>query len=155
MATYQITSSAGANLGTYPAREALEREGNRVAATDTVRYGVTLYSVELVRPPEGLRLVLIGHGAEQYHGLRLGSEPEYPGEWPDGEGIAWHEHGQLVACPECGHALLWCEAGYVPGWRICLAGHAVQLSGDGRSAERRPKSDRGTLETTRARAGAR
>lgn len=34
----------------------------------------------------------------------------------------------------CGAALVWYEAGYVPGYRICLAGHHAMLTGDGSTA---------------------
>lgn len=49
-------------------------------------------------------------------------------------GIAWHEFGAWVPCPTCGAALVWYEAGYVPGYRVCVRGHHAQLSADGRSA---------------------
>lgn len=117
---------------TIPVREALEHEGNRV--TETVTPNGLQYTVELRRPPAGIVLCLIGHRAEQHYGLRMVNEPEYPGEWPDGQGVAWHEWGEWVPCPKCGAALVWNEAGYVPGYRICLKGHHVQLSEDGRTA---------------------
>jgi hypothetical protein len=63
--------------------------------------------------------------------------PEYPGEWPQ-SAIAWHEHGQWVPCPSCGASLIWHEAGYVPGYRLCTrpaGGHHVQLAADGRSGK--------------------
>ncbi|MDE3097253.1 MAG: hypothetical protein KGK07_14790 [Chloroflexota bacterium] len=69
-------------------------------------------------------------------------EPPYPGEWPEGKGITWWERDMWTPCPTCGAALLWCEAGAVPGWRICLAGHACQLADDGRSAKRHAAHDR-------------
>lgn len=129
---------------TIPAREALERSGNPVAApAPEERFGPPLpeehqyYRVELRRPPAGLELALIGHGAGQHRGIRLESEPEYPGEWPSGAGVSWSERGELVPCPRCGAALAWCEAGYVPGWRMCLDGHMAQLDNAGRSAQPR------------------
>ncbi len=135
---------------TVPAREAIERgDGHAVHVDTTQGMGASLYDVTLVRPPRGLVYVLIGHGAEQHHGVRLDVEPEYPGEWPDGQGTSWWERGALVPCPTCGYALLWCEAGYVPGWRICLAGHASQLSADGRTAKRHARQDASTLAATR------
>ena len=135
---------------TIPAREALDRAGNRVVLAHGATASEPRYNVTLIRPPAGLVLCIIGRGTEQHRGLRLATEPEYPGEWPASSGgIAWHERGQLVPCPECGHTLLWCEAGYVPGWRVCLAGHAAQLAGDGRSAKRHPESDEGALACTR------
>lgn len=132
---------------TIPVREALERRtrdalgaGNEVWLDDlppsACLPGHSTYSVRLVRPPLGIVEVLIGHGNEQHRGLRLDSEPEYPGEWPEDSGaVAWHERGQWVPCPVCGAALVWYEAGYVPGYRICLRQHHAQLSSDGRSAK--------------------
>jgi hypothetical protein len=123
---------------TIPAREALERAGNVCAPTRTAWIGgPQLYTVTLRQPPEGIVECLIGHRTEQHHGLRLTGEPEYPGEWPEGKGIAWHEHSAWLPCPKCGSALVWYEAGYVPGYRICTGHrhHHVQLSDDGRSAQ--------------------
>ncbi len=69
-------------------------------------------------------------------GLRLQSEPAYPGEWAGVVCVAWWERGDWVPCPHhgCGAPLVWYEAGYVPGYRICLWGHHAQLSRDGRRA---------------------
>ena len=125
---------------TVPAREAIEAAGNRVtvdATPDGPRY-----TVNLVRPPPGLVVVAISGTSEI--GIRRADEPEYPGECP----AAWWDIGQWVPCPTCGHALLWCEAGFVPGWRICLSGHASQLSADGRTAERHPGQDAATVRAT-------
>lgn len=149
---------------TIPAREALERAGNPVAPAGTLtaparwtpphpdRVDVLpypTYAVELIAPPRGLVLVCIGHREAQHYGVRCDNEPPYPGEWPDQQGVAWWERGNWTPCPTCGAALLWCEAGFVPGWRICLSGHASQLSSDGRSAKRHAKQDASTLRTTR------
>jgi hypothetical protein len=120
---------------TIPACEALERSGNVVTQTGSNSIGTPEYSVTLTHPPAGLVLCLIGTRSDQHRGLRLEIEPEFPGEWRDGNGIAWHERGEWVPCPECGAALVWYEAGYVPGYRICTNGHHSQLSSDGRSAK--------------------
>lgn len=115
---------------TIPVRESLEAAGNVVFNSMTEgRYDVLLH-----RPPKGLVLCLIGHSAEQHSGLRTKDEPKYPQEWPDGS-LAWHDYGDWVGCPKCGGALVWFEAGYVPGYRLCTKGHHVQLSEDGRSAK--------------------
>lgn len=134
---------------TIPAREALERMGNDVSVDGNgtgpgVPDGSMLpstfvthhqtYRVTLRRPPAGVVLCTIGRGAEQHRGLRLADEPEYPGEW-SGDVIAWHDRGDWVPCPQCGGALVWYEAGYVPGYRLCTSGHHVQLSRDGHSAK--------------------
>jgi hypothetical protein len=121
---------------TIPVREALERAGSRVL--DTSGQGPGTWAVQLRgRVPRGIALVLIGQGQEQRQGLRLAVEPPYPGEWPEGKGVVWHERGAWLPCPVpgCARALVWYEAGYVPGYRICTAGHHVQLAEDGRSAK--------------------
>ena len=113
---------------TVPAREALVRAGNEVEAG---AYGTPV--VTLRRPPRGLVLVLVGHGAEQHLALRCEDEPAYPGEWP-ADAVPWWERGCWVPCPQCGATLLWDEAGRVPGARVCLDGHSAQLAHDGRTA---------------------
>jgi hypothetical protein len=120
---------------TIPAREALLRcEGNAIERDGETPIGCATYSVTLSTPPRPpLVECLIGQRDEQHRGLRCADEPAYPGEWPESV-IAWHERGQWVGCPKCGGALIWYEAGYVPGYRLCTAGHHVQLSDDGRSA---------------------
>lgn len=131
---------------TIPVREALLAAGHELAPADT---WCPVYSASGMMAhcsdvrlagrtmPSGIVLVLIGHGAHQHRGLRLTSEPEYPQEWTDGAGIAWHERGDWVPCPTrgCGAPLVWFEAGYVPGYRICTRGHHAQLAPDGRSAK--------------------
>ncbi len=119
---------------TIPAREALEAGGSTVTEVAAQPHRL-YYDVDLVRPPAGIRRVLIGQWPEQHRGLRMADELPYPGEWPD-DVIAWYERGELAPCPHagCGLALVWYEAGYVPGYRVCLAGHHAQLASDGRSA---------------------
>lgn len=143
---------------TIPVREALERADNRCERVEvrapngespyrhddasvppSVRRGLpyTLWRVTMAgRVPPGIVLCLIGQGKEQHRGLRLDDEPTYPGEWADG-GLAWHERGEWVPCPSCGAPLVWYEAAYVPGYRVCAARphHHAQLAGDGRSAK--------------------
>lgn len=146
---------------TIPAREALARLGNQIelrgattpnaearyAPDDLAEVPPSMrrghpYQVWRVtlsgRVPDDLVLCLIGHGKDQHRGLRLIDEPEYPGEWTDG-GIAWHERGAWVPCPQCRSPLVWYEAGYVPGYRVCAGPrhHHAQLSSDGRAAELR------------------
>jgi hypothetical protein len=139
---------------TIPAREAIERasaENRILLAGEIGGMAAPLYSVELVRPPvPALVLAHVGRGVgEQSNALRCADEPAWPGEWPEGEAVSCWDRGDWVPCPTCGYSLLWCEAGFVPGWRVCLAGHACQLSDDGRSAERHPKQDGATLRATR------
>lgn len=47
-------------------------------------------------------------------GLRLDTDPPYPGESPD----TWLQAGWLP-CPKCGAPVVWYEAGYVRGYRVC------------------------------------
>lgn len=124
---------------TVPARDALQAAGNRVRPEGATSTGAPLYRVVLRRPPVGMEACLIQDVSgepwpDQHEGLRLQSEPPFPGEWP-ATAVAWYVRGQWVPCPSCGGALVWYEAGYVPGYRLCTSGHHAQLSADGRSAE--------------------
>jgi hypothetical protein len=127
---------------TIPVREALMLAGSRItpmpldAPVSAARWDAYEVAV-LGTMPAGIRECLIGHGVDQHRGLRLSDEPEYPGEWADARGVAWHEHGQWVPCPlpRCGRPLVWYEAGYVAGYRVCTAGHHAQLAANGRSAK--------------------
>lgn len=123
---------------TIPARELLQQGGNIVELDpDETRhraYTVTLAG-RVPAPRLGLTLVLVGRGHEQHYALRLASEPPYPDEWPAGA-VPWYLRGEWVPCPRCGGALVWYEAGYVPGYRLCTRGHHAKLSDDGRSARR-------------------
>jgi hypothetical protein len=47
--------------------------------------------------------------------VRLASEPPYPIEFP-----AFWATVDFTPCPVCGAALLWHEAGHVPGYRVCV-----------------------------------
>lgn len=96
---------------TIPAREALER-------ASVLRDGHYYYQT----PPQGIVAVLApileaGAPTGSYHtALRCGNEPPYPGERPNED--MWIE-ADLTPCPKCGAALVWYEAGYVPGYRVC------------------------------------
>lgn len=119
---------------TIPAREALEAAGNVISRTDAPPSLAPSYAVTVAgRMPRGIVECVID-GPAQHRGLRLDSEPEYPREMSGA--VAWHDRGQWVPCPapRCGRALVWYEAGYVPGYRVCTAGHHAQLSDDGSSA---------------------
>lgn len=127
---------------TIPAREALLRAGNTI---DRPPMAAGLPVVTLHSPPPGLIVVMADVMGEQSIAVRTTGEPPWPHEFD----AAWHERGAWIPCPTCGAALLWCEAGFVPGWRICLSGHAVQLAEDGRSGKRHAKQDAATLRATR------
>jgi hypothetical protein len=49
--------------------------------------------------------------------VRLDIEPEYPGEI-----AAYWQQLDFTGCPECAAPLVWYEAGYVPGYRVCSRG---------------------------------
>jgi len=63
--------------------------------------------------PDGL--VVVRFPERPHLGLRMEIEPEYPNEEPP----MWWERADWLPCPECGAALVWYEAGYVPGYRVC------------------------------------
>ena len=141
---------------TIPAREAIEgawaaavRRGRAPAdvknTIDRPPSASGIPVVTLQTPPTVLVIVI----AEVLGELSLGARTDADGPWPREFEAAWHDVGKWVPCPTCGAALLWCEAGYVPGWRICLSGHASQLSGDGRTAKRHASQDASTLRSTR------
>lgn len=143
-ATLKIEAPVYGNLAghlrlTIPVREALEAHHNIVTRiTTSSDSSDDWYSVRLSGiVPKGIVECLIDDNQQQYRGLRLIHEPKYPGEWAEEEAIAWWERGAWVPCPvrRCGRALVWYEAGYVPGYRVCTRGHHVQLSQDGRSAK--------------------
>jgi hypothetical protein len=125
---------------TIPAREALERAGNRVTATGDC------YSIWLSMPPRGLVIVtapdLDGPNPRVHvTAVRRRDEPPYPGERV---ADMWTRH-EFSACPQCGAAIVWAEAGFVPGWRMCVqGGHALRISDDGTRLTREPDHDIGT-----------
>lgn len=96
---------------TSPARDAVERVA-------TVRDGAYYYQ----RPPSGVVVVLapvIEAGAPtmgRMSALRLADDPPFSGELENHD--MWIEV-DLTPCPQCGAALVWYEAGYVPGYRVC------------------------------------
>lgn len=92
---------------TIPAREALER-------VSTVRDGAFFYQ----RPPVGIVAVLAALPDDSGYetAFRCADEPPFPGEQPNPD--MWVEV-DLTPCPKCGSALVWYEAGYVPGYRVC------------------------------------
>lgn len=96
---------------TIPAREALERAGAHITAVSSEP---RLYTVTLgATVPAGIiatRIIGTNH-----LGLRMQDEPEYPGEI----GEAYWEQLDFTPCPQCGAPLVWYEAGYVPGYRVC------------------------------------
>lgn len=146
---------------TIPAREAIDRAWADAAAKPSRRPGgIRWLKNEIDRPPSAagipivtlrtppvvcLVIVHVEIMGEQSMGVRTVEDGPWPGEFA----AAWYDVGAWVPCPTCGAALLWCEAGFVPGWRICLSGHASQLANDGRSAKRHSKQDASTLACTK------
>lgn len=110
---------------TIPAREALEAAGAVVTPAGQASNGAPLYDIRLgpeVVIPTGLVLThtQIRHphgGYELPLSVRLSVEPPYPGEVDEVVSI-WN-HADLTPCPTCGRGLVWYEAGYVPGYRVC------------------------------------
>lgn len=107
---------------TIPAREALEAAGATVAPEQMdMAIGMPTYTVRLGdQVPIGLvaahtKASYPGGGWRELLSLRMEIEPEYPGEF---EGDYW-QRLDFVACPKCGAPLVWYEAGYVPGYRVC------------------------------------
>lgn len=94
---------------TIPAREALQASGATVTQEADGRFSVTLEK----SVPKGIVATHIN--GEIGLALRMEIEPEYPGEI----GHAFWEQVDFTPCPKCGAALIWYEAGYVPGYRVC------------------------------------
>lgn len=111
---------------TVRAREALIAAGNHIKQEDD-----DTWLVVLTTPVPAVVVTCRNSKTCTMTALRLQDEPPWRDEFP----APWHEIGDWVACPKCGAALVWYEAGYVPGYRICLRGHHAQLARDGRSAE--------------------
>ena len=95
---------------TIPAKELLRARGATVEPGKTERTcNVTFPSKASV--PTDLVVSIVDYKIA----VRLSSEPEWPGEheadyW---QRLAWQP------CPVCGAAIMWYEAGYVPGYRVC------------------------------------
>lgn len=108
---------------TIPAREALLDSGAVVVgepmdmSIDVPTYTVTLGE----RVPAGLVVVatfldnLKGSGYFDVLSLRMDNEPPYPNE----QGCDIWRQLDFTPCPKCGAPLVWYEAGYVPGYRVC------------------------------------
>jgi hypothetical protein len=108
---------------TIPAREALEASGATITPEPLdAEIGMPTYTVVLGdHIPAGLVAAsthlqcLEGHGYYEILSLRMEIEPPYPGEH---DGDYWRRL-DFTPCPKCGAPLIWYEAGYVPGYRVC------------------------------------
>lgn len=118
---------------TVPAHEAIERHhpDNRVHGEGM------LARVTLAAPPPGLVVTFAPLNPHNERGawvpaVRTHEEPP----WPLESEAAWQDVGEWVPCPACGASLVWYEAGYVPGYRVCSRAphHHCQLANDGRTA---------------------
>lgn len=63
--------------------------------------------------PEGIIAVHL-NASEPRIGLRLESEEEYPQEFPD-----YWAQVDFTPCPVCQAPVVWYEAGFVQGYRVC------------------------------------
>lgn len=95
--------SAGATIEPLPAPQ-ICRANLRKSWTARITLGD--------RMPEGM--VACHLNQSPHMGLRMEIEPEYPGEYPD----YWRQV-DFTPCPVCGAPVVWYEAGYVPGYRVC------------------------------------
>jgi len=125
--TYRVRALTGVAL------EALVRGGNEVSAGESC-YMVTLSG----DVPVGLVVGAIPNPAtgaidDESTCLRMMREPRF---WNEHEPLSWACYGQWLPCPACGAALVWFEAGYVPGYRICVRKphHHAMLSSSGKTA---------------------
>lgn len=98
---------------TIPARESLSEAGAKIGPIGTADepvYRVTLGSVM----PDGIIAGAVNGPPYVDCCLRLENEPEWPGEFED----YWRQV-DWTPCPVCGAPVVWYEAGYVPGYRVC------------------------------------
>lgn len=93
---------------TIPAREALEAAGATFDPITGSGYRITPGE----QMPAGI--VAVHLNESPWLGIRMASEPEYPGEHAD----YWRQV-DFTPCPVCGAPVVWYEAGYVPGYRVC------------------------------------
>jgi hypothetical protein len=107
-----VAAPAYAVRATVPVVEALRAAGAGVDPLPLPNIGYTVRLTGTV--PAGLVAVHL-NGPPPALALRLADEPEYPMEFPDYWGTV-----AFTPCPMCGAAVVWYEAGYVPGYRVCV-----------------------------------
>ena len=95
---------------TVPVVEALQAAGATVEplSAPAIGYVITLGNTM----PAGI--VAVHLNQSPWLGLRLAVEPEYPMEHQD----YWLQV-DFTPCPVCSAPVVWYEAGYVPGYRVC------------------------------------
>lgn len=86
---------------------------------------------EFRRAPAGAWVSVL---TERGVGLRLADELPFEDEFEDTPGDAWLA-ATVAACPRCGAAIVWYEAGYAPGYRVCCgrARHHCRVCSDDES----------------------
>jgi hypothetical protein len=95
---------------TIPVLEALIAAGAAIEMLPASEMGYLITLGD--KMPEG---IVACHLNDPPHmGLRLAIEPEFPGEYDD----YWRQV-DFTPCPVCGAPVVWYEAGYVPGYRVC------------------------------------
>jgi len=98
---------------TIPVVEALQAAGAKVEPLPGGEHQI--YRITLGKTmPKGIVAKSVPHSGHWSYGLRMDNEPEYPTEHPD----MWLQV-DFTPCPKCGAPVVWYEAGYVPGYRVC------------------------------------
>lgn len=94
-------------IATLPVIEAMRRSGAECEQVGEI-WKITLGP----QMPDGIVAVHLN----QYPatGIRLEHEPSYPQEYAD----SWRQV-DFTPCPVCLAPVVWYEAGYVPGYRVC------------------------------------
>lgn len=95
---------------TIPALEALTKAGATLQPLAPPQIGYRI-SLGQKMPPN---IVAVHLNDAPHMGLRLESEQPYPLEFED----YWRQL-DFTPCPVCQAPLVWYEAGFVPGYRIC------------------------------------
>lgn len=96
---------------TIPVVEALQASGASVVPLQLPRIGYTITLGD--KMPVGIVAVHL-NGSSPQIALRLDDEPEYPMEHPE-----YWSTVDFTPCPVCAAPVIWYEAGYVPGYRVC------------------------------------
>lgn len=95
---------------TIPAVEELTKAGAKFVPLPLPKIGYEITLGETM--PAGI--VAVHLNESPYLGLRTDNEHEYPIENAD----YWRQV-DFTPCPVCGAPVVWYEAGYVPGYRVC------------------------------------
>jgi hypothetical protein len=98
---------------TIPVIEALTAGGARVEPLPSPEYGYRIALTSDTTIPAGIVAVHL-NGPGHNLGLRLENEGQYPHEFPD-----YWSTVDFTGCPKCGAPVVWYEANYVPGYRVC------------------------------------